>query len=514
MEYRLPIRNWHGVAALISALIAAPSYAQDRVEANARFREAKQLYLEGQFFQSARYAFSAQLEDASLKPEAYSHIFVSLMRAGLAHGATYFFIKTLETKERAASQRVLAYAEELLAKVGPDVLRRHLVEYTRASDYDETGLGAYWYSFGKKELLEGNSKKAVEYLRAVPNVSFLYPFAQQALGTALALQRMLPESLERFKNCADRARSYKQILKSEAEDLENRCLAGVARVHYELERFYEAERAYEKIPKKSFVWPDILFEQAWNAYSKREYNRALGKLVTYKSPALQFLHNSEVDVLRAISYTALCLYDDAEVVISDFNSRFSKLAGEIKRFVEGNNQSLPSFFELGQQVLKESLYTKKDLNRLMNRFVRSPYFQRFATTLKEIEAERVVIRKFDQLAANQKASGGFPGFLDEVYRWRKMNATQLGGAFVKNSLLDHHATLISDYEKMSFIKLEILGRMKERLLTKKAPAAERLRGNLEPLRRDDQFYWRFNGEFWNDELGDYIFGLESQCRAS
>ena len=46
------------------------------------------------------------------------------------------------------------------------------------------------------------------------------------------------------------------------------------------------------------------------------------------------------------------------------------------------------------------------------------------------------------------------------------------------------------------------------------PAAveeERGRGNVEPRRRDDQFYWSFNGEFWNDELGDYVFGLESEC---
>ena len=33
-----------------------------------------------------------------------------------------------------------------------------------------------------------------------------------------------------------------------------------------------------------------------------------------------------------------------------------------------------------------------------------------------------------------------------------------------------------------------------------------------PSRRDDQYYWSFNGEFWNDELGDYVFGLESQCK--
>jgi len=67
---------------------------------------------------------------------------------------------------------------------------------------------------------------------------------------------------------------------------------------------------------------------------------------------------------------------------------------------------------------------------------------------------------------------------------------------------------------MAFIKLEMLGRAKERLMFKRAASAERSRGNVRPSRRDDQMFWSFNGEFWNDELGDYVFGLESECGKS
>jgi hypothetical protein len=44
-----------------------------------------------------------------------------------------------------------------------------------------------------------------------------------------------------------------------------------------------------------------------------------------------------------------------------------------------------------------------------------------------------------------------------------------------------------------------------------ASALERARGNRIPERRDDQTLWSFNGEFWNDEIGDYVFALESEC---
>ena len=83
---------------------------------------------------------------------------------------------------------------------------------------------------------------------------------------------------------------------------------------------------------------------------------------------------------------------------------------------------------------------------------------------------------------------------------------------MKNSLLDHHSALILDFEKISLIKLEMLNRLKSRLLeNRKEFSEERSRGNQRPNRQDDQYSWSFNGEFWSDELGDYVFGLESQC---
>jgi cytoplasmic iron level regulating protein YaaA (DUF328/UPF0246 family) len=88
--------------------------------------------------------------------------------------------------------------------------------------------------------------------------------------------------------------------------------------------------------------------------------------------------------------------------------------------------------------------------------------------------------------------------------------------FVKNSLIDYHSQLISNFEKMAFIKLEMLKRAKDQLVYKNSPHKNGLRdwGNEKPHRQDYQYYWSFNGEFWNDELGDYVFGLESQCGSS
>jgi tetratricopeptide (TPR) repeat protein len=298
-----------------------------------------------------------------------------------------------------------------------------------------------------------------------------------------------------------------------ASDLKNRCLAGKARVLYERGQHDEADIAYDQIDKSSIVWTDVLFEQAWNAFAKQEYNRALGKLVSYKSPLLKFVFNTETDVLRAQSYLALCLYDDANDAINEFNRRYSGIGQEVKRFVEQNDENLAAFFERGKRALRGPLQTEQTFDQILNRFVRSPYFRNLAQADSDVETELQQVDRFNvnQPGVTKNRGEGFAGFLRQVLSWRRKTARLLGGAFVKNALMDYHGALISDFEKMAFIKLEMLSRFKEKLMYPNRASRGRERGAREPSRRDDQMRWSFNGEFWTDELGDYVFGLESEC---
>ena len=63
---------------------------------------------------------------------------------------------------------------------------------------------------------------------------------------------------------------------------------------------------------------------------------------------------------------------------------------------------------------------------------------------------------------------------------------------------------------MSFIKLEVLARKKQSLYEPKSKSGKR--GDIRYIERNDkQYFWDFNGEFWADELGDYVFALGSEC---
>lgn len=543
MVYQLQLYTWLRHASLRAAVIAAAAgllliqlssavYAADSSGSGdqaAYLATARTLYNEGQYFRSARYAFESIEKSPETKADAYSWITLDLTKAHLYNAATYFFIRTLQTGHSSAIRRVLIETQELFVRVGPDLLRKYLVRHTKYDDYDAKNRSAFLYSLGKDALLAHQEALAIGYLNGIQSSSALWPFALELKGSAHAILGETEKAVYDFNLCVDDAGDltrgldtssylYRQSL-SDAEDLRARCMAGVARSYYQENKFDDADRTYDRIQKSSLVWPDILFEQAWNAFARQEYNRTLGKLVSYKSPALMFVFNPEIDVLRAQAYLALCLYSDANDVINEFNGRYNRIGEEVKAFVEGKQSDLDAFYGVGKEALHGSIYINQGMRPMLNQFVRGPYFTSLVHNENEIASERAGIRRFAAARGVAEDPGkGLPGFLEQVLEWRKKSVRVLGGMFVKNSLIDYHAQLVENFEKMAFIKLEMLKRAKDQLIYKNSPnlahAAERGWGNQTPHRKDYQYYWSFNGEFWNDEIGDYVFGLESQCGKS
>ena len=509
-----------GTPAAVAAVAAGAGSASESLT------EANRLLQSGQYYTAARFAYAAT-ESGRGGPqvsEAYATVTLALIRAGLFQSSTYFFLKTLETKQKPAIRRVLTQIETLFDRVGVDAFRDYLIRFTEYSDYDVLNKSAYLFALGKVALLRDDQNKAIQYLNSVSTSSPLYPRALQLRGTALAIQNRVDEALEDFKECQENSRlvvrdrdatsARRRLEEGEARDLGNRCLASRARVYYQAERFEEAEQLYNLIPKESLVWPDILFEEAWNAFSKREFNRSLGKLVTYKSPLLKSMLNSEIDILRAQGYLSLCLYDDTEAVLNEFTTNFNDVGRAVKRFVEENETNLPSFYALGLQAFRAPRTSPNPLHRMANRFIRGPYFASIVQADAEISAERQAVTSMARLSGSPENSG-MTAFLREVLRFRERTNRSLGGAFVKNSLIDHHAQLVADFEKVSFIRIEMISRQKEKIIRQAKSATaereERARGNVLPIRHDNQMFWIFNGEYWADELGDYVFGLRSEC---
>ena len=67
--------------------------------------------------------------------------------------------------------------------------------------------------------------------------------------------------------------------------------------------------------------------------------------------------------------------------------------------------------------------------------------------------------------------------------------------------------------QLANLQLEIIARKRDLVYTNKQLVANRSRGNAKNIKRGTgHFFWNFKGSFWADELGDYSFGLKSNCK--
>lgn len=430
-----------------------------------------------------------------------SNLTINLVQSKLYNASSYFFIKSLQSNDPQTIRRVLKYLPQLMQAVGGDLLRTYVLRHTKEENYDTTVRDYFFYFLGKDFLIKDNPTQALAVLTKISQSSQLSASAAYLRGTAYAILGQTSEAIQEFKRC-----QY-----SDQDDLSYRCLASLARTYYQIGNFDEADEIYDEIPKSSFVWTDILFEQAWNAYAKGYYNRSLGKLVTYYSPSIQFVFNPEIEVLQAQSYLALCLYDDVNKVVNQFYERYTDVGSKMKDFLVSNDQDLFAFWSIAKQAYAAKLHIQTGFYKALNRFIRGPYFADL------IAQERAVARERQRVQANKQKLGGheFTDFLLKILSWRQKSIQLLGGLFVKNSLLDLYQDFLSNLDKMSFIKLDMLKRAKTKLEKQKAQSEDEdgvmKRGRSSVDRKDYQYFWTFNGEFWADELGDYVFALDSEC---
>ena len=356
----------------------------------------------------------------------------------------------------------------------------------------------------------GRYKSAYKLLKSIDRGSDIAPFAFMLKGSTLSLLKRDVESVEVFDDCIDLSgkfvRKYKTDIKSKQYQIaRDYCVIGKARGLFTQRKFDSATLAYLDLDKSSFVWPEILFEEAWTSFYQRDYNRTLGKLVTYQAPVFSHFFIPEIDVLKALSYLELCLWADAKKTVDDFYKTYYKRAEQFSRFVKRKGKDYNFYYKASlAKRQRKNISGGALFNQLLKSIIFEPGYQELAQTLelgiaefKKLKGERSTRVKRDVLLSLKESLG---------------LQKRLIGSYVRKQLLIKYALLKKAFTQMSNIKLEVLARNKSELYYRETDV-ERERGDIRYLKRNEkQYFWTFNGEFWADELGDYVFALPSECR--
>ena len=354
-------------------------------------------------------------------------------------------------------------------------------------------------------------EKAYAVLSRIPDNHKFAPEANLIKGTIRNLERKHLEALNVYDSCAQKAAiqesaSSGEKLKRYYTYLKETCIIRQARVKIEDKKYEEALELYEQIDKRSYKWPYILMDKAWAHYYLKDYNRAIGLTVTYKSPLLESYFFPEAEVLMALSYYNLCLWDDSLKVVDHFYEYYQPKADALKDILGQNKKSDTYFLDLYYADSK----TRENLNPFIRNLITQTRKQvKFNLDLASFKAAKDELALIKKLKNKNDFTNGLEANLDSTI--------QFIGAKINYYIKKEIFTFINEIHKHSYsmfnLKLELLSKKREEIYNTKADQkVDRNRGSENNVNRKiTQYFFDFNGSFWADELGDYSFGLQSKC---
>lgn len=367
------------------------------------------------------------------------------------------------------------------------------------------------YILAKKYFRQGKYSKALTSLNGtIPKNHPSKPFALFLEGSIFAITNKHKSAIHAYDECissSESSNSYgNKNRKRQLSINRDYCIVGKARSNFSTGNYEKANLDYLDLSKSSHIWPEILFEEAWNSFYMRDYNRTLGKLVTYKSPFLSFVHNPEIDVLRSLTYMELCLWQDTLKVVDEFYSVNGADHRQIHKFLKKHKKDYKYFYLLAKSRMSGKVRGNKLLNKMLGSLSRDPAFREMFDFFQTGKDELEIINRLPK---------------SRIKKILKLNLKDalilqrnLLGAYVRKKLHLSWHQVNKTFTDMSYIKLEVLSRRKESLYSPDL-SMNRGRGDVKNLTRTDkQYFWTFNGEFWADELGDYVFSLKSECNGN
>ncbi len=402
----------------------------------------------------------------------------SLIDLGLRHaGATYLAEIARERTNPATLPRALEALKSLTDLPHDEQLIDEQVFGALDLGFLPEDVAGYaHYQQGLVDLKVGNERWALTHFSKLPEGS---PEASRAKYAMLVnrlrtLKKDAPkEMIEEF---ATLAKDPKLTLEAR-----NDAMLAVARLRYEQKDFAGALKAYQDVslPPLDPGRATLYLEEAWARYQLGQIHAAMGILTTLDAPSFREEFLPDKYLLRAHIYRDLCHYLPAKRAAKALTRKFADSLDAIKE--------------------REDLTKDMRLLRAAGAHGRTKRAKQFLQSL-EFETEQV-----------NRYAGSFGNRLfarlGKLYDLSRAEATRVYQERLHESTREEADTLLRAAEQVRLMEYEIGLKLYERVKKGSALVAR----IEEPPLADKQVAFKFVDEYWNDELRDYRFSLESRC---
>lgn len=402
----------------------------------------------------------------------------------------------------AALSRVLPETSGILEKIGTYDAAA-LNDPTLAPVKDELLflLGRHFYK-------RGDFDKATSLFQQVSRNSSSFIKAKFFEGVTYVRKNEGKPAVEAFKEILvigeERPKQYS------TDDIDNyRELAQLqmARVFYSTQQYDTSIKYFEKLPQDSADWAESLFEASWAYFMKTLNSKALGNIHTLSAPYFENQYYPEALLLRAVIYYKYCLYDQAREAIADFNEKYSPLTKNLKDIV-AKYEDNAEFYDYVKKVKANKASLDAPTQRLVMSVLSDKTVLKTFAWVDELGHELDALQKADKAWQTTQVASEI---LQELTVQQSVAASDAGK--VARDRIDRLSRELGALSRDGLkIKIEILNAAADKISSDAVGTRIAADHQEEPIIIDDEhFQWKFNGEYWKDELGYYRFKIRSHC---
>lgn len=278
----------------------------------------------------------------------------------------------------------------------------------------------------------------------------------------------------------------------------------VARAYYADGNYTQAIQYYAKVERSSDFWLDAQFERAWAHFRGNDANGAMAMLFNHDAPFFADFYYPEADLLRAYALFVMCKFPDATKEMDAFVEKYTRIQGEL-----GALSPTPEDAFADLVAFRDGEPTK--LPHYLLRAWR--HEARLDDALRSLERADDEAKRIGQMTGRPAdlARG-----LIEQQRDARIRAE---GQRVIARLDRAKAELADMLNGIEITRLDLLNletQMYERAAaTGTLDYGDRI-GKLRDLNKRKKGFraWPWQGEYWADELGWFVFSARPDCPES
>lgn len=368
--------------------------------------------------------------------------------------------------------------------------------------------GFYFYYKGLSFFSGKDLGKAQKFFSRVTSASDYFLKAKFHLAVIANIQGSHQKAISLFEQVRRSAPANQN-----GQWLREQASLNIARVHYETKRFVDSIRYYSEIPRSSDNWLQTIFESAWAFFLMEKHNNTLGNIHTIHSPFFINRFYPESYILQAITFLRLCRLKQVNTSLKQFKRRYSPVLQTLNSTIRRFRGQGSDFYRLIYRYRERSLGGKyRGIYAILDALSRTDTYKEANATIRSSNQE---ISRLSN-APDQWRSVGLVRELSDFLKSKKGLAASGAGRLLLKQTTNYRKYLKRLSDQTAFINLQKkfvqVDSLRNKLGVGSSSSKTQFIGGLQALNlSQDLEYWPFVSEYWEDELGYYVYNLNSRC---